>query len=370
MARWRLVLGAPAASGLGPAGRLDDRDQAADEALEWLYGREAEREHRNVRPSGAGDGHPMTVPEWLAEVHRLFPQEVIERLERDALERYRIASVVTDPVALAAAVPNEALLAAILQAKHLMNPGVLAAARVVVATVVEELRRRLMTDVRVAFSGTADRRRPSALRIARNLDVPKTLRLNLRHYDPVGQRLVLRRAHFFSRVRPHTSRWQVILLVDQSGSMVGNLIHAAVMAACLWQMPALKVHCVLWDTALVDVTPYITDPLETLLSVSLGGGNDAAQALRYAAGLIVDPQKSIVVLITDFYEGHGTDTMLAEVRALCEQGTQVLGLAALDTECRPVYDKPTAEAVVAAGAEVAAMTPAQLASWVAEKVGR
>ncbi len=364
--RWRLVLG-EAAEGAMPG--LDEHCRGMDAALDWLYSREKDLAGRDVggRLGGLGPS-VLNVPDWIDKVHELFPAECIERLERDAVERYEIAEVVTRPEVLKRIEPNETLLRAVLRTKHLMNPEVLALARELVARVVQQLLERMQTQVREAFSGVVDRRRRSRLAMARNFDFRATLRKNLDRYDPQTRKVVLEEALFFARTKRHTERWQFILVVDQSGSMVSSVIHSAVTAACLWSVPGVKAHLIAFDTEVVDLTDEVSDPVETLMKVQLGGGTDIAKAMAYASQLVEMPRRTIVALITDFYEGGNAALLVQEVRELCQQGTTVLGLAALDPEARPAYDRALAQRLADEGAHIGAMTPGELAQFVAEKV--
>lgn len=370
--RWRLLLGTPATAlgGLGAEGR------ARDAALEWLYGRDEDLDHRDVRrgkPTSTkegGDGPSVvTTVDWLNEIGRLFPKETVERLQRDAIERYEITDVVTDPAVLATIEPNPALLRAVLQTKHLMNPEVLRLARRLVEAVVRELMEKLRTEVRASFSGTRSRR-PSRWKQSRNLNMTRTIRANLGHYQPEQKRILIETPHFSSRIRKHTEQWQVILLVDQSGSMTDSVIHSAVTAACLWGLPGVRTHLVAFDTDVADLTSDVDDPVELLMKVQLGGGTDIHRAVRYGAALIEQPRRAIVVLISDFYEGGTPEPLIHSVGELVAQGSKVLCLAALDEQANPSYDRATAQRLANVGAAVGAMTPGQLAAFVAEQVGR
>jgi Mg-chelatase subunit ChlD len=368
--RWRLILGQPADAVVG--GRLSETAVARDAALEWLYSRDAELGQRGVRGpgrSGGTEGSVLTTVDWLDEITRLFPKETVERLERDAVDRYQVDDLLTDPRVLERVQPNPALLAAVLKTKHLMNPEVLAMARKLVAAVVEDLVKRLAKEVRRSFSGSR-LRRPSRHKQARNFDVQRTIRKNLGHYNPEERKLYIEDAHFFSRMRRHVDRWQVILLVDQSGSMVASVIHAAVTAACLWGLPGVRTHLVAFDTSVVDLTRDVDDPVELLMKVQLGGGTDIDQAVRYGAGLVENPRRAIVVLISDLYEGVSPPGVIRGVSALVEQGSKVLALCALDEEANPQFDGDMARSLANVGAFVGAMTPGRLAEFVAEAVGR
>jgi uncharacterized protein with von Willebrand factor type A (vWA) domain len=365
--RWRLVLGAPAEGAFG-GGALGPDAARQDAALEWLYGRDEDRARRGERTGGSG-ASALTVVDWLDEVHVLFPRRVVERLERDAVERYDISEIVTDPTVLARVEPNAALLRAVLRTKHLMDPQVLALARSLVAEVVRRLQEALATEVRAAFSGTRSRRR-STRRRAADFDAKSTVRANLRHYRPESQRLLVETPHFRGRQRREVDEWQVVLVVDQSGSMVGSVIHSAVTAACLWGLPGVRAHLVAFDTEVVDLTSDVDDPVELLMRTQLGGGTDIARALAYAADLVVTPSRTIVALVTDFFEGGDRAWLLRTVAGLVEQGTTVLGLAALDEDAAPAYDRELAQRCADLGAHVGAMTPGELVEFVASTVGR
>jgi Mg-chelatase subunit ChlD len=369
LTRWRLVLGDSAEQALGC--ELSARDGQRDCTLGFLYDREygAGRNVRNRGPrTGSLDASQLTVPDWINQVHSLFPKCTIERIEKDALERYQLQEMVTNPEVLRRAEPNSTLLKAILHTKHLMNQEVLQMARVLVRRVIEQLLEKLARPLQQPFLGAMDRRRRSHLKIAKNFDAKTTIRRNLAHYDPERGQLFIRTPYFFSRVRRHVERWQIIILVDESGSMADSVIHSAVTAAIFFGIRSIRTHLVLFDTAVVDVTEQCNDPVETIMKVQLGGGTDIGNALNYAAGLVDNPRRTIVILVTDFFEGAPVERLLGTAKQLLESGVTLLGLAALDERAEPSYDRNLAERLVATGAHVGAMTPGELAEWVAQKV--
>lgn len=361
LTRWRLVLGSPGDA----CAQLSSTDGARDAALEWLYGADPDRDRRGVRRGGGRGSSSVDPVTWLDDITALFPRETVERLQQDAIERYEIVDLLTDPDALARAEPSQSLLRAVLRTKHLMNPDVLAAARRIVENVVAELLERLRPEVRASFHGTRARGRSRTGRAA-DFDWRATIERNLKHFDPATGTLPIRRPVFTTRSTRYLAEWRVILLVDQSGSMVDSVIHSAVTAACLWSMPGVRPHLVAFDTALVDLTDDVTDPVELLMRVQLGGGTDIARALAYGASLVTEPRRSIVVLVSDLYEGGNTYALLATVRELIAQGTVVLVLPALDSEAAPVFDRDLAQRLVDLGAHVGALTPAHLALFVAD----
>lgn len=391
--RWRLILGSAVENSIPAGPGLRARQDAA---LDWLYGRDEELRERGVRRGGArsgqgcaggedergGHGGPaarqrtagnepsvLATVDWLDEIHELFPRTTVERLERDAVDLYQINEIVTDPAVLERVEPSASLLRAVLRTKHLMNPRVLTLARRIVDAVVRDLLQRLRPEVQAAFHG-ARSQRPSRFRQARDFDFRGTVKANLRHYQPEERRILIEQPRFHSRTRKNLQKWQLILVVDQSGSMVGSVIHSAVTAACLWNLPGLKTHLVAFDTSVVDLTEDVSDPVELLMKVQLGGGTDIAKAVGYAEELIENPRRTIVAVISDFYEGGDTHRLVRSVRSLADQGALVLGLAALDEDAFPAYNKELAQTLANAGAQVGAMTPGELAAFVAEKLGR
>lgn len=367
--RWRLILGTGSESACGVG--LSAQEQAVDTAIGFLYDREAQGRNirqRNEGRQGGEEASQLTVPDWINQIHTLFPQKTIERLEKDALERYCLEEMVTHPDLLSRAQPSQTLLKAILRTKHLMNPQVLQLAKDLVRKAIAALMEKLARPVQSPFWGSLNRRQRSQLKVAKNLDAKTTIHRNLKHYNPQTQKILIQTPYFSSRQRRQADRWQILIVVDQSGSMLDSVIHSAITASIFFGIPSLKPHLILFDTSIVDVTDYCTDPVETLMKVQLGGGTNIAQALRYASTLVLNPRKTIVVLITDFYEGGSPAALFATTRQLVESGVLLLGLAALDDKAQPQYDRTVAQQMVNLGASVGAMTPGELAVWVAEKI--
>lgn len=173
---------------------------------------------------------------------------------------------------------------------------------------------------------------------------------------------MLQEVLFFER---NTRRlpWDVIICVDQSASMVGSVIHSAVMAGILCGLPAFRVRLVAFDTGIVDLSGQADDPVEVLMRVQLGGGTDIGQAVRYCTQLVENPQRTVLVLVTDFCEGASVNELVRAVHGLAESRVTLLGLAALDGEANPFYDRQIAQRLTDCGMQIAALTPGQLASW-------
>jgi Mg-chelatase subunit ChlD len=370
LARWQLVLGKYAKPKMPHC--LSDAQERMAAALEVLYSREYRG--RGVRQGpklgpGSLDPSQLDVPKWLDEVRELFPRQTCERITRHALDRYGMTELVQDPQTLAALEPSTELLGAVLALKGQLRGPVLAEVRRLIARVVEEVRRKLEREIQNALAGRLNRFRRSQHKVARNFDAKGTIRRNLRHWDPKRKQLVVEEPRFFNRVKRYLP-WEVVLCVDQSGSMTGSVIHSAVMAGILAGLPMVRVRLVVFDTAIVDLSEQVSDPVEVLLSVQLGGGTNIGQAVRYCEQLVSQPRRTVLVLVTDFCEGADPRVLVAAVKRLREAGVRLLGLAALDAEANAYYDEQMAGRLAAEGMEIAALTPQQLAHWLGDVMNR
>lgn len=364
LVRWRLILGHYAKEQLGAS--LNANEQRLETTLDYLYSREYQgRGMRDREGVGSLDPSQLTVPKWLGEVRQLFPKETVEVIEKHALDRYGLTELVTDKETLSKLEPNLDLLRLLLTFRGHLKGDVLIEARRIIRHVVEELKQRFATDVRRALAGKVNRFRRSPVKVAQNFDWRATVWQNLKNYDVKRQRLMVDKLIFFSRIQRRLP-WQVILCIDQSGSMASSVIHSAVMAGILAGLPMIKVSLVVFDTSVVDLTGYVDDPVEVLMNVQLGGGTDIGQAMSYCEKLVENPRRSVVVLVSDFCEGAPPRNLLQSCRRLREAGVKVLGLAALDQNANPAYDIKMGERLAAAGMDIAALTPKQLAEWLAK----
>jgi len=360
--RWRLALGRYANHTLG---ELSGQDADADRALDYLYSREYEKRgvQRDKTP-GSLDPTQMNAVKWLGKARRIFPQTVYETLQSHALDRYGLTDLLNDPKTLEALEPNQDLLKVLLGFHGRAQPALKTKLRAVADAVIKEILERLRADVEQAFSGRRNRFRRSKVPSAANFDWRATLRLNLKTYDPKRQRIIAEQLRFNSREKRRLP-WRIILCVDQSGSMTDSLIHAAVMAAILTGLPGVTTKMVLFDTSIIDVSDRLSDPLETLLSVQLGGGTDIGSAVRYCEQFVDNPERTVFALITDFCEGASPRALYAAVARLAEQRVRLIGLAALDDSGQSFYDEKIAQQLVELGMQVAAMTPDRFARWLA-----
>jgi len=371
LARWRLVLGKYARDQIDVGMSLEQ--QRIENALDFLYSREykgrgVRDEEEQTGPRGASlDPSQLTVPLWLSEVRELFPNETVALIEKHALDRYGLMELVTDPEILKRLEPNFDLLKMLLTFRGHLKGEVLNEARRVISSVVEEIKRRLTTEIRRAFSGKRNRFRHSNLKMAQNLDWRGTIRKNLKNFDTQRKQIAVEQVLFFSKIQRHLP-WRIILCVDQSGSMAGSVIYSAVMAGILSGLPLIDVKLVAFDTSVVDLSDHVEDPVELLMNVQLGGGTDIGQAMQYCEQLVEDPHRTIVVLVSDFCEGAAPRALIASCKRFREGGVKLMGLAALDENAHPSFDVHMAEMLAAEGMDIAALTPKHFAEWLAKTI--
>ncbi|MES9940324.1 MAG: VWA domain-containing protein [Candidatus Thiodiazotropha sp. 6PLUC2] len=360
--RWRLALGRYARDNLEI---LEKSDQEIDRALDFLYSREYEKRGvKTGRGPGSLDPTQMNAINWLGKARSLFPETVFETLQDHALDRYGLSDLLNDPQTLESLAPNQNLLKVLLGFQGRAQPAVKEKLREIADQVIREIVERLRSEIQRAFSGRKNRFRRSNIASAANFDWRTTIRANLKNYDPIRERIIADRIFFNARERRHLP-WRIILCVDQSGSMTNSIIYSAVMAAILSGLPGVTVSMVLFDTSVVDVSDRLTDPLETLLSVQLGGGTNIGKAVAYCENLVEDADRTVLTLISDFGEGAYPRPLYASIARLAEQRVKLIGLAALDDGGEPVYDQMIAGRLADLGMHVGAMTPDRFAQWLA-----
>ena len=354
--RWRLVLGG-AADGTGM--QLSGEALGMDRALEALYDAE--------RSGGLGSSQP-NVARWLGDIRNYFPSQVVQVLQRDALDRLNMRQMLLQPELLAAVEPNVHLVADLLALKSVMPAKTLETARQVVRGVVEELQRRLANPTRQAVQGSLNRATRNRRPRHSEIDWQRTIRANLKHYQPAYRTIIPETRIGYGRKR--AALRDIILCVDQSGSMASSVVYSGVFGAVLASLPAVQLRMVVFDTEVVDLTDELHDPVELLFGVRLGGGTDINRALGYCQGLVRRPQETILVLLSDLYEGGDRAEMLKRAAALVGAGVQVIALLALSDKGAPSYDHAVAAEFAALGVPAFACTPDLFPELMAAAINR
>jgi Mg-chelatase subunit ChlD len=226
----------------------------------------------------------------------------------------------------------------------------------VIAGVLADLEERLTDRTRSAVHGALARANRSRRPRPGDIDWLRTVHANLRHFQPEYGTVIPERLIGFGR-RQRSLAKEVVIAVDQSGSMADSVVYASLFGAVLAQLPALQTRLIAFDTAVTDLTPLLHDPVDVLFGVQLGGGTDIAEALTYCRQVITRPTDTVLVLISDLFEGGSADLMRARVAQLVRSGVTVLCLLALSDEGAPVHDREAAADLAQLGAAVMACTP-------------
>lgn len=353
--KWRLILGQK--SDPEKEVQLEGGEGALDQVLEALYDGD--------RKKGLGSSSP-NVNRWLGDIRKYFPKSIVQVMQKDAMDRLGMKRMLMEPELLEAAEPDVNLVATLLSLNKVMPSKTRESARAVVRKVVEELEKRLKNPMREAIQGAISRsvrnRRPKP----NEVDWNRTIRKNLKNYQVKHKTIIPE--HLVGYGRKGQSLRHVILLVDQSGSMAASMVYAGVFGAVMASLKAVKTNMVVFDTAVVDLTDELDDPVDLLFAAQLGGGTDINKALTYTEGLIQNPSETILILISDLFEGGNESEMLRKVASLKASGIQFITLLALNDQGAPSFDKSIASQYAAMHIPSFACTPDQFPGLMAAAI--
>lgn len=362
--RWRLAVGSE------DDALPQEDDRRLSKALSMLYG-----EGEGAAGAGKGRGSlarsAPNVARWLGDIRQFFPTPVVQVVQKDAMERLGLQQMLLEPELLAAVEADVNLVATLISLRNVMPAKTKAIAREVIGKVVGALRERLEQRTAEAVRGAVDRRRRTGRPRFPDIDWPRTIQANLRHYQPAQRTVVPERlVGFLRRQRRLVDLDEVVLCVDQSGSMASSVVYASIFAAVMASLPTVRTKLVCFDTAILDLTEDLADPVEVLFGVQLGGGTDINQAVAYCEGRIERPACSHLILITDLFEGGNSEALVARLGRLVAAGVNVITLLALSDDGRPAYDPMLSARVAALGVPVFACTPDQFPALMAAALKR
>ncbi len=350
--RWRLILGRDAADTL-PGAELSTHDEKVDGALEALYGGDRAPADRR---GGLGGSRP-NVARWLGDIRTYFPQPVVQVLQRDAIERLGLRQLLLEPELLAEVQPDVHLVADLIALASVIPARTRETARQVVGQVVDQLQRRLAQQLVTAVNGALDRSARTRRPKLPDIDWDRTIRANLATYDADRRTVVPEHLVGHGRRRRQAQLKDVIICVDQSGSMATSVVHASILAAVLASVRSLRTSLVVFDTEVADLTEELHDPVDLLFGVQLGGGTDIARAVAYCQRLVSRPADTVLVLVTDLFEGGDADQLRARVAGLMRSGVTVVCLLALSDSGAPSHDDEMAAQLATLGVPCFACTP-------------
>lgn len=363
--RWRLALGSEDDQD-GDGLSADDR--AIDLALAALYAPEGRQGLARGRHGGSGKSAP-TVARWLGDIRNYFPASVVQVMQKDALERLKLHEMLLQPEMLEAVQPDVHLVATLVSLNRVIPESTRETARLVVRKVVDDLMRKLDEPLRAAVRGALNRAERNRRPRHNEIDWGRTIRANLRHWQADYRSIIPETLVGYGR-KARTAQREVILCIDQSGSMASSVVYSSIFGAVMASLPAVSTRLVVFDTAVVDMTEQLDDPVDLLFGVQLGGGTDINQAVAYCQGLIREPHNTILVLISDLIEGGVAQNLLRRSAELVAAGVQFVTLLALSDDGAPAYDRELAAQMAAIGVPSFACTPDQFPGLMAAAIRR
>jgi Mg-chelatase subunit ChlD len=317
---------------------------------------------------GGMESSSPAVARWLGDIRNYFPSSVVRVMQQDALDRLGLRQMLLEPEMLQNVEPDVHLVANLLALSNVMPAETKETARLVVRRVVEDLERRLATPMRQAVLGSLNRAERNRRPRHNEIDWNRTIRANLKHYQPEFQTIIPETRIGYGRKR--SALRDIILCIDQSGSMASSVVYCSVFGAVLASLPAVSTRLVVFDTAVVDLSEELSDPVDVLFGVQLGGGTDINRAIAYCQDLIRQPHDTIFVLISDLYEGGVLKEMLKRAAAMTASGVQFITLLALSDEGAPFYDHENAAALASLGVPSFACTPDLFPELMAAAINR
>ncbi|SDE25693.1 VWA domain-containing protein [Pedobacter soli] len=342
--RWRLILGGQTRQELDMV--LTKAETGIDNTLEALY--------NSDRKGGLGPSSP-NVSRWLGDIREYFPQTVVKVMQQDAIKRINLTSMLTEPEMLETLVPDVHLVANLMTLGRAIPQKTKATARLVVQKVVDELMQKLMSPTQQAITGSLNRSARNRRPKHNEINWAETIKRNLKHYQPEYKTIIPETRIGYGRKRK--SMKDIVLCLDQSGSMGTSVVYSGIFGAVMASIPAISTKMIVFDTEVADLTDELNDPVDLLFGVQLGGGTDINKALTYCAQIITKPLDTVLVLITDLYEGGNLEAMKNMAAQLVANGVQLITLLALNDDGSTAFDHRNAEYLSALGVPVFACTP-------------
>jgi Mg-chelatase subunit ChlD len=364
--RWRLILGGEEADGTGIT--LHDQEALMDRALAALYEfeRKGKFEYGNpAKGAGGSEASQPGVARWLGDIRNYFPQSVVQVMQQEPLKN----KLMLEPEILEQAHADVHLVATLMELGKLIPSKTKDTARRVVQKVVDELIQKLAQHTTQAITGALNRAVQNRRPRYNEIDWHTTIRKNLKHYQAEYRTIVPEVRYGFGR-KTKRSLKDVVLCLDQSGSMGSSVVYSGIFGSVMASLPAIKTQMVVFDTTVADLTEDLRDPVDLLFGVQLGGGTDIHKALTYCQQIITKPNDTILVLITDLYEGGDQGGMRRRMEELVASGVQLITLLALNDDGAPSFDAGNARFLAGLGVPVFACTPDQFPELMAAAISR
>lgn len=358
--RWRLILGRDAEA---ETTKLNVEGVEIDGVLSALYNGKSDEDRR-----GTLAGSMPMVHRWLGDIRKYFSKSVVQVMQKDALERLGLQQMLAEPEMLEMMEPDIHLVATLLSLSHVIPAKTKATARIVVRKLVDDLMKKLASKTEQAIRGSINRSARTNRPKSNDLDFNRTIRINLKNWQPEKKILIVDRLAGYGRKQ--RALRDIVLCVDQSGSMASSVIYSSIFAAVMAGIRSVSTKLIVFDTSVVDLSALLSDPVEVLFGTQLGGGTDINSALAYCQEVISRPNETIMVLITDLCEGGDQAKMLKRADALVKSGVNLVCLLALSDDGAPYYDERNAARMAGLGIPSFACTPDKFPDLMAAAINK
>lgn len=367
--RWRLILGRDSEKklqeiGQGSTSVLSKDELTMDQALEAIYDGKSSAKAGSGRGAGLGQSYP-NLAKWLTDIRSYFPNDIVTIIQSDAIERKGLTQLLLEPETLKNVTPDISMVNTLLALKQHIPKKSKEQARQLVQSLVDEIIKSMESEMRRAVVGALNRRNHSPIPSLPNTDWKRTIQKNLKNYDKQNKRIIPEKFYFYEN-RKTSNEWNIILDLDQSGSMGESIIYSSIMGSIFASIPALETRVVAFDTKVTDLTETCgNDPVDMLFGVQMGGGTDINKSLKYCRNFIHTPKKTLFILISDLYEGGVEAGLLSQLDLMKESGVTVLVLLAISDNGQPIYDERLAKKIANKGIACFGCTPNKLPSLIA-----
>ncbi len=346
LSRWRLILGAESEERFNSMNNntpliLSQEDFMLENALASLYGSNGQT---SLGSSQKGISSP-SVTKWLGDIKNIFDKEIVTIIQNDAIERYGLKELIFEPEILENLEPNINLAQTIMLLKEQIPKKSKESVRVFIKKVVDEINKLLADDVRRCITAAVNKKQHSPIPSAAALDFKYTIKKNLKNYNKDLNTIIPEKVYFFDKSSNLANKWQIILDIDQSGSMGESVLYSSVLSCLLASISSIKTNVVAFDTNIVDLSEKCEDPVDLLFGFTLGGGTDINRSVEYCKKYIENPKKTIFFLISDLEEGGNRASLIRKLNEMKNDGVTIICLLAISNSGKPYYDESMAKKI-------------------------
>lgn len=358
--RWRLILGKDSEKDFEKCTNLSfnlsEEELLLANSLEAIY----DKSNHSLEKGKAGNGYSAPkISKWLGDIRKIFNKDLVQVIQSDAIERKGMKQLLMEPEIISSMAPDLNLACTLLTLKEQVPEKSKQAVRDYIQSIVDEINKRLRNDVQKAVLSAMNRKNHTQRGIASSIDFNYTIRRNLKNYNTQLNTIIPEKIYFYEH-QTKINSWNIILDIDQSGSMGQSIIYSSVMGCILAKMSSISTRVVAFDTNVVDLTQLYDDPVDMLFGIQLGGGTNILKSVTYCEQFIENPKKTLFFLISDLEEYGNQGALTNKIRYLKESGVTVICLLAISDDGEPYYNKNLANKFSSFGVPCFACTPSIL----------